>query len=127
MGPVLVTPHHFTRFSRARGSSPRLFAQVSSDADQRVALARFQSLVLVVRTIYRHLHATQQTGCDGDPIGFQFYAMTFLEASVVAQPTAPITVNAEKDEMELCRTVRCPRRRHSPPDCDTFESQQLTR
>ena len=126
MGPMLVTPHHFLCFRRAR-SSPGLFAQVSSDADQRVALARFQSLILVVRTIYGHVHATEQTGSYGDSIGLQFYGTTFLEADVVAQPIASITVNAEKNETELCRTVRCPQRRHSPPDCDRLESQRLTR
>jgi hypothetical protein len=117
----------FPMFSSSPASSPRLFAQVSFDVDQRVVLARFQSLILVVHTIYGHVHATQQTGCYGDSIGFQFYATTSLEADVVAQPRVSITVNAEKNEMELSRTVRCPRRRHSPPDCDRFESQRLTR
>jgi hypothetical protein len=63
-------------------------------------LARLQSLVLLVRTIYGHLHATQQSGCDGDSIGFPFHATTSfkLEADMVANPTASITVNAEKNE-----------------------------
>ena len=35
------------------------FAQVSSGADQRVAVARLQSLILIVRIIYGYLHAAQ--------------------------------------------------------------------
>lgn len=81
MGPVHVTPHHFPCYRRAAG---RLLG-----SDQRVALAR-----LLVRTIYGHLHATQQRRRDGDSIGFQFYVTTSSGAAGVAQPTASITVNA---------------------------------
>jgi len=87
-------PHVFAE----HGSSPRFFsAQVSSDADQRVALARLQSLILAVCTIYGHLHATRQRGCDMNSVGFPFYATTFLEGDGFAQPTELITIKRREE------------------------------
>ena len=118
---VFEIPHRFPRCHRLR-CLPRLFTQLSFNAGVRAVLARFRRLILVRRPIYRHLHVAQR---DGDSVCFPFYAATSFVAVKSAQATTSTTVSVQRNGEKLCLTVWYIRRRHSLPDRDRFESQQL--
>ena len=109
------------------GFSGRLFTRLSLHVDDCVILARLGRLILHVCPIYSHLHAARWRVLDECRIPTPFNVVTSLKAERAAQPT--LAVSAEKNEVELCRTVRYTRRagRHSLSDRDRFESQRLTR
>ena len=111
------------------GLSGRLFTWLSLHDDDWFILAYLGLLILHVGSIYSHLHAAQWCVRDGCYIAFPFDVATSLNANRAAQPTILNTLSrsTEKNEAELCRTVRNTWWRHSLSDHDRFKSQQSIR
>jgi hypothetical protein len=116
----------FHIISHERRLSSRLVARLSFDNDERAA--HFRCLILLVGSIYGHLQTAQRSGPSEhgvDSSDRPSFVTTCMEAVGFAQATTSIPVSAEKNVMELSRTIRCIQK-HSLPGRDGFEWQRLT-
>lgn len=99
--------HIIPRVFAKRRLSGSFFIMLSLDADDRVILARIQSLLLLECHIYSHIHVCRQSGRDGDTFGFHMFPFCTIIPLEADWPKKYTTLSTEDSGMELCRTVRC--------------------